>query len=190
MRWIISRFSPGSLSLRSPSAFPVSRFSATSYVTIDGEDATCTPTNGGGRRTFRDVAATEALFTSLLVQSHAALRSEAAKAPPGSRTRSRSFRSSFLLSFVARIDERLREVTAHVEFVASSMQGAALLPALVDRENAVEDSVTELFGTLEGVAVRAGTDAAGWARGRIAADLAHLTAGDVTAPLKRLGGAA
>ena len=85
-----------------------------------------------------DVAATEALFTSLLVQSHAALRSEAAKAPPGSRARSRSFRSSFLLSFVARIDERLREVTAHVESHATSSQGAALLPALVDRENAVE----------------------------------------------------
>lgn len=137
-----------------------------------------------------DVAATEALFTSLLVQSHAALRSEAAKAPPGSRARSRSFRSSFLLSFVARIDERLREVTAHVESVATSAQGAALLPALVDRENAVEDSVTEQFGTLEGVAVRAGSDAAGWARGRIAADQAHLNAGDVSAPLKRLGGAA
>ena len=136
-----------------------------------------------------DVAAAEALFTSLLVQSHVALRGEAAKAPPGGRTRSRSFRSSFLLSFVTRIDERLREVTAHVESAATSTQGAALLPALVARESAVEDSVTELFGTLEGVAVRTGSDAAGWARGRIAADQAHLNAGDVAAPPRRLGGA-
>ena len=126
-----------------------------------------------------DVAAAEALFTSLLVQSHAALRAEAAKAPPGGRARSRSFRSSFLLSFVTRIDERLREVTAHVESAATSTEGPALLPALVARESAVEESVNELFGTLEGVAVRTGTDAAGWARGRIAADRAHLNAGDV-----------
>ena len=135
-----------------------------------------------------DVAAAEALFTSLLVQSHAALRAEAAKAPPGGRARSRSFRSSFLLSFVTRIDERLGEVTAHVESAATTAQGPALLPALVARESAVEESVTELFGTLAGVAVRTGSDAAGWARGRIAADQAHLNAGDVAAPPRRLGG--
>lgn len=137
-----------------------------------------------------DVAATEALFTSLLVQSHSALRAEAAKAPPGGRARSRSFRSSFLLSFVARIDERLGEITAHVQSVASSAQGANLLPALVARESVVDDSVAELFGTLESVGVRGGTDGAGWARGRMAADQAHLTAGDVAAPRKQLGGAA
>jgi uncharacterized protein DUF2786 len=126
-----------------------------------------------------DVAAAEALFTSLLVQSHASLRAEAAKAPPGGRARSRSFRSSFLLSFVTRIDERLRQVTAHIESVATSIQGAALLPVLVARESVVEDCVTKLFGTLDSVAVRTGTDAAGWARGRIAADRAHLNSGDV-----------
>ena len=136
-----------------------------------------------------DVAAAEALFTSLLVQSHVALRAEAAKAPPGGLARSRSFRSSFLLSFVTRIDERLGEVTAHVESAAASTQGPALLPALVARESAVEESVTELFGTLEGVAVRTASDAAGWARGRIAADQAHLNAGDVAAPPRPLGGA-
>ena len=137
-----------------------------------------------------DVAAAEALFTSLLVQSHAALRAEAAKAPPGGRARSRSFRSSFLFSFVTRIDERLRDVTAHVESVAASINGPALLPALVARGSVVEDSVTQLFGTLDSVAVRAGTDSAGWARGRIAADQAHLNGGDVTASPRRLGGAA
>jgi hypothetical protein len=137
-----------------------------------------------------DVAATETLFTSLLVQSHAALRAEGAKVGPGARARSRSFRSSFLLSFVTRIDERLREVTAHVESAAVSAQGPELLPALVARESVVDDSVADLFGTLDSVAVRTGTDAAGWARGRLAADQAHLNAGDVAAPLRRLGGAA
>ena len=134
-----------------------------------------------------DIAAAETLFTSLLVQSHAALRAEAAKSPPGGRTRSRSFRSSFLLSFVTRIDERLREVTAHVESAATSIQGPTLLPALVARESAVEESMTELFGTLDSVAVRTAGDAVGWARGRFAADQAHLNAGDVAAPPRRLG---
>ena len=137
-----------------------------------------------------DVAAAEALFTSLLVQSHASLRAEAAKAPPGGRARSRSFRSSFLFSFVTRIDERLRDVTAHVESAAVSTEGPALLPALVARGSVVDDSVTQLFGTLDSVAVRAGTDAAGWARGRVAADQAHLNAGHVAASPRRLGGAA
>jgi hypothetical protein len=137
-----------------------------------------------------DVASAEALFTSLLVQSHAALRSEAASALPGGRARSRSFRSSFLMSFVCRIDQRLGEVTAHVESVAASRHAAALLPALIDRRNAVEDLVEELFGTLEGVAMRAGTDPVGWARGRIAADQAHLNAGEVAVPPRQLGGAA
>lgn len=66
----------------------------------------------------------------------------------------------------------------------------ALLPALVARESVVDDSVTELFDTPEGVAVRTGTDAADWARGRIAADRAHLNAGDVAPPRRGLGGAA
>jgi hypothetical protein len=134
-----------------------------------------------------DVAAAEALFTSLLVQSHAALRAEAVTAPPGSRARSRSFRSSFLLSFVTRIDERLAAVTAHVESAAASAEGPALLPALVARASVVDDSVKQLFGTLDSVAVRAGADSAGWVRGRIAADQARLNAGDVIAPARRLG---
>jgi hypothetical protein len=136
-----------------------------------------------------DVAATEALFTSLLVQSHAALRAEGAKAGPGGRVRSRSFRSSFLFSFLTRIDERLREVTARVESAVVSAQGPELLPALVARETVVEETVAELFGTLDSIVVRTETDAAGWARGRIAADQAHLNAGDVAAP-RRLDGAA
>jgi hypothetical protein len=64
-----------------------------------------------------------------------------------------------------------------------------LLPALVARETVVEETVAELFGTLDSIVVRTETDAAGWARGRIAADQAHLNAGDVAAP-RRLDGAA
>ena len=46
-----------------------------------------------------DVAATEVLFTSLLVQAQTAMQAAAATAPAGARTRSRSFRSAFLVAY-------------------------------------------------------------------------------------------
>jgi len=133
-----------------------------------------------------DVASAEMLFTSLLVQSQAALRAEGAKAGPGSRARSRNFRSSFLLAFTRRIDERLAQITAAVEQAAEAEAeeagtGASLLPVLASRDDAVQDTVTELFGALRSSAVRAGSDAAGWARGELAADLAKLNAADLAA---------
>ena len=126
-----------------------------------------------------DVAATEMLFTSLLVQSQAALRAEATKAGPGGRTRSRSFRSSFLLSFTHRIDERLAEITAVVERGAAAESDGSLLPVLAARDSAVDDAVSEMFGELRSTIVRGGSDAAGWVRGKLAADMAQLNFGDL-----------
>ena len=129
-----------------------------------------------------DVAATEALFTSLLVQSQAALRVETAAARPGSRPRSRSFRSSFLLSFTLRIDERLAEINAAVESAAAGEQGASLLPVLAARHDAVDAVVSELFGDVASSAVRGGRDVAGWVSGRLAADRAQLARGGLGEP--------
>ena len=114
------------------------------------------------------------LFTSLLVQSQAALQAEAAKAGPGSRARSRSFRSSFLLAYSHRIDQRLGEITAAVAAEADAEQPGSLLPVLAARDDAVDDAVQELFGTVESSAVRGGHDPAGWVRGTMAADRAEL----------------
>lgn len=127
-----------------------------------------------------DVAATDLLFTSLLVQSQTALRAEAAAAPPGGRARSRSFRSSFLFAFTDRIDQRLAEINAAVESTAAADHAGSLLPVLALRDGAVEDAVRELFGPLQAGSVRAGRDAAGWVRGRLAADLAELHGGAVS----------
>jgi hypothetical protein len=124
------------------------------------------------------VAATELLFTSLLVQSQAALQAEGAKAAPGAHTRSRSFRSSFLLGFSRRIDQRLAEINATVEHDAARADGS-LLPVLVARDGAVGDAVAEMFGTLRPDVVRGGSDIAGWARGKVAADLAQLNFADL-----------
>jgi hypothetical protein len=127
-----------------------------------------------------DVAAAELLFTSLLVQSQAALQAEGAKAAPGAHTRSRSFRSSFLLGFARRIDQRLEEINAAVEHDAAPADGS-LLPVLAARDGAVDDAVAEMFGTLRPDVVRGGSDVTGWVRGQLAADLAQLNFGDVAA---------
>jgi hypothetical protein len=126
-----------------------------------------------------DLAATELLFTSLLVQSQAALQAEGAKAGPGAHTRSRAFRSSFLMSFSQRINQRLAEVNATVQRGAAAAHDDSLLPVLAARDDAVDDAVRELFGELASDVVRGGSDPTGWVRGRLAADLARLNAADL-----------
>lgn len=129
-----------------------------------------------------DLAATELLFTSLLVQAQAALHAEGAAAGPGSRTRSRGFRSSFLFAFTHRIDQRLSEVNAAVHHAAQAERTDSLLPVLASRDGAIDDEVAAQFGGLRSSSVRGGGDAAGWARGALAADLAKLNAGDLARP--------
>jgi Protein of unknown function (DUF2786) len=127
-----------------------------------------------------DVAATELLFTSLLVQSQAALQAEGAKAAPGAHTRSRSFRSSFLLGFTRRIEQRLAEINAAVERgAAATADDGSLLPVLAARDSAVDDAVAEMFGALRPDVVRGGSDVAGWVRGKLAADVAQLNLADL-----------
>jgi Protein of unknown function (DUF2786) len=127
-----------------------------------------------------DVAAAELLFTSLLVQAQAALQAEGAKVGAGGHTRSRSFRSSFLLSYTRRVDERLAEINAAVEGGAADDHGS-LLPVLAARDDAVDETVAEMFGELRPDVVRGGSDVAGWVRGKLAADLAQLTFADLAA---------
>ena len=126
-----------------------------------------------------DVAAAELLFTSLLVQAQVALQAEGAKAAPGARARSRSFRSSFLLSFTRRVDQRLAEINAAVECGAAAEHDGSLLPVLAARDDVVDEAVAEMFGELRPDVVRGGSDVAGWVRGKLAADLAQLTFADL-----------
>ena len=129
-----------------------------------------------------DVASTEMLFTSLLVQSQTALQAEGAKAGPGARVRSRAFRSSFLMAFTHRINQRLTAINAAVEREAEAEAVQSLLPALVSRQDAVKDAADEVMGPIRSAPVRGGSDASGWISGTLAADLAKLNVGDLTAP--------
>lgn len=134
-----------------------------------------------------DVAATELLFTSLLVQAAAALQAEAAKAGPGGLTRSRSFRSSFLFGFANRIGQRLETIRVAAEDAADD-GSSSLLPVLAARSDAVDEEVDAMFGALLTSTVRGARDATGWARGKLAADLARLDAGELRAAGRAVGG--
>jgi len=127
-----------------------------------------------------DLAATETLFTALLIQAQVAMRAASSSAPAGTRSRSRSFRSSFLLAYAHRIAERLAEINARVMADAEAEIGASLLPVLASRSSVVDESVGETFGRLRSTPSRREIDPAGWSSGRSAADRARLNRADLT----------
>jgi hypothetical protein len=134
-----------------------------------------------------DLDAVELLFTSLLVQANTAMLRAGAKQDAYGRSRTRAFRTSFLVSYAIRIGERLSAAAGHAEQEAVAEQRAAtdaaggsgsgtdLVPFLAARHQAVDDAVDDMFGATltRSRAVRA-TDAEGWTSGRAAADLASL----------------
>lgn len=122
-----------------------------------------------------DLAAVELLFASLLVQAQQAMVAAGGASAPGSTTRSRDFRATFLLAYATRIGERLEEVNEHV-YATTSSSSSLFLPVLAARQDAVADVVATRFGELREDRVR-GTDPAGWLSGRLAADQARLTSG-------------
>jgi hypothetical protein len=141
-----------------------------------------------------DLDAVELLFTSLLVQADAAMIRAGGKKDEYGRSRTRSFRQSFLVSYAIRIGERLAEATGHAEEEAVARReagrrpqaggeaaleaggpGTDLVPFLAARRQAVNDAMDELFrGRLTTSRGARATDAEGWVSGRAAADLASL----------------
>jgi hypothetical protein len=139
-----------------------------------------------------DLDAVELLFTSLLVQASAAMLHAGSRQDAYGRSRTKAFRQSFLVSYAVRIGERLSQAAEHATQEAAAEQeaaagqpagaiagassaGAALVPFLAARRQAVDDAVDEMFGgTLRrGRSLRV-ADEEGWASGRAAADLASL----------------
>jgi hypothetical protein len=128
-----------------------------------------------------DVASVELLFTSLLVQAQSAMVNAAKTAPPGARTRSRRFRSSFLRAYATRIGERLEEINASVLSEAEAEAGMALVPVLEQRAQVVDDAFDAVFPDIRKRASGATFDAAGWASGAQAADQAKLNPAELSA---------
>lgn len=122
-----------------------------------------------------DLDAVELLFTSLLVQATTALVHAGSRRDAYGRSRTRSFRQSFLTSYAQRIGERLAASTGAAERqAAADSPGTNLLPVLAARHRLVDQAVDEMFPELTQHAVGSAHDREGWVFGRAAADLAAL----------------
>jgi hypothetical protein len=122
-----------------------------------------------------DLEAVELLFTSLLVQATTALVHAGSRTDAHGRSRTRSFRQSFLSAYTQRIGERLRGATDEAVKQAATETGRGdLLPVLAARDQQVDEAFTARFSAVTQHAVRGGTDREGWTSGRAAADLATL----------------
>lgn len=117
-----------------------------------------------------DLDAVELLTTSLLVQANRAMLRHGRRLDRGGRSRTRSFRQSFLVAYATRIGERLRAASA--DAVADSEKGD-LLPILRDHEKTVSVAFDAMVPHTVGRATSV-TDGEGWAAGVAAADLALL----------------
>jgi hypothetical protein len=133
-----------------------------------------------------DLDGVDALFTSLLVQATRRMVAERPEPDRWGRSQTRSFRQSFLLSFAARIGERLTEAAEHSRRAAEEELSVSLVPALARRQDEVDEAVGDMFPKLTRHRSRSATNREGWAAGRQAADTAHLD-GD-RAPLGRASG--
>jgi hypothetical protein len=114
-----------------------------------------------------DLSAVDLLVTSLLAQVQQAMLHQGSRIDRGGRSRTRSFRQSFLVSFAVHIGDRLRQVAADAS--------ESSLPVLREHDVRVDALTEQMFpGIVE--RTTAVTSAEGWAGGRAAAELARLDA--------------
>lgn len=123
-----------------------------------------------------DLDVVELLFTSLLVQATTAMAAAGQQVDRRGRSRTRSFRQSFLVAFAWRIGQRLREATDAGEAEGIAAHGDHLLPVLARRDDEVEAAVDAAFPRRERRTISASNEA-GWAAGTAAAELADLSVG-------------
>ena len=122
-----------------------------------------------------DLDAVELLFTSLLVQATTALMHAGSGADGSGRSRTRSFRQSFLTAYASRIGQRLAEATeTQTTKAATEPTGRNLLPVLAARNEAVDDAVAAMFPEMTNHVVGSVTNRDGWFSGLSAADRAAL----------------
>ncbi|WP_239393574.1 DUF2786 domain-containing protein [Frankia sp. CiP3] len=123
-----------------------------------------------------DLDSVELLYTSLLVQATTAMTREGSRQDRYGRSRTRSFRQSFLTSFAIRIGERLQVATDRAGAEAAAETGRErLLPVLAARDETVREAIRTMFPDLVSRPVTA-NDQEGWLSGRAAAEVASLAA--------------
>ena len=118
------------------------------------------------------------MFTSRLVQATAAMRHAVSRTDGYGRSRTRSFRQSFLTAYASRIGQRLAEATGtQTTKAATEPAGRNLLPVLAIRSEAVDEALAAMFPDMTHHAVGSATDREGWLSGFSAADRAALHVG-------------
>jgi hypothetical protein len=121
-----------------------------------------------------DLDAIELLFTSLLVQATRAMTAAGQQRSPDGRSRTRSFRQSFLTGFAHRIGERLRQATDTATAEAAGETGRDLLPVLASREEQVTEALQTMFPEVYVTTRSRVNNAHGYHSGVAAADRASL----------------
>lgn len=122
----------------------------------------------------RDLDAIEALFTSLLVQASRAMLEKGSVTDGAGRSRTRSFRQSFLLAYAVRIGQRLEEAASQARRQAASELAVDLTPVLASRDQEIREALEAAFPSLRRSHGPAITNQAGWHAGRVAAEMATL----------------
>jgi hypothetical protein len=122
-----------------------------------------------------DLNAVELLFTSLLIQATAAMMKAGPRTDHHGRSRTRSFRQSFLTAYAARIGQRLAETTeTQTTRAATEPASPNLLPVLAARNEAVDEAVATMFPQIKNRLVGTPTNREGWLSGLSAANRAAL----------------
>jgi hypothetical protein len=117
------------------------------------------------------------LCQSLLRQAEVAVVLQGARRDVAGRSRTRSFRQSFLIAYAARIGERLAAATAASVAERDAATGGALVPLLDRQRAAVAAETDRIFPTTRAMRVSV-TNAEGVQAGRAAADRADITPTD------------
>ena len=125
----------------------------------------------GARTNLRSV---ELLYNSLLVQATSAMTRAGARQDSAGRSRTRSFRQSFLASFTVRIGERLADSAEATVREVADETGTDLVPVMRLQREAVDAKTEELFPNLTFRQATRISDYEGHIAGRAAADRARL----------------
>lgn len=123
-----------------------------------------------------DLEMVELLFTSLLVQATEPMLRAGRSVDRYGRSRTTSFRKSFLVSYAVRIGERLAAATESAVAEGAERHGSALLPVLASRAEAVDEALHEAFPDTYSRGPAA-SNHSGWLAGRAAAEMASLGVG-------------
>ena len=120
-----------------------------------------------------DLDAVELLWSSLVAQAEAAMTAAGSHRDGSGRSRTRSWRSAFWVSFAQRIGQRLDEQNCATLASLEQEQRTDLTPVLASRHDEVDAAVRQAFPRLTTRRTRV-SNGDGFSAGRSAADRADL----------------